>query len=117
MDASQDAHPYRMGATATAIVETRKRRQVPDILKPLVPDALESWLETLAVPAPASPDSPGRGNAEPPIVPAPTVPTKNVPAQNSSAPVAPAQIITSIDSAAAAHSVATPTAAPVTPNP
>ena len=99
MDPSQDAHPYRMGATATAIVETRKRRQVPDILKPLVPDALERWLETLAVPAPASPDSPGRGNAEPLIVPAPNAPTKNIPAQNSSAPVA------------------TPTAASATPNP
>jgi len=112
MDASQDAHPYRMGATATAIVETRKRRQVPDILKPLVPDALESWLETLAVPAPLSPDSPGRGNAEPLNVPA-----KNIPAQNSSAPVAPDKINTSVDSATTTHSVATPIAAPATPNP
>ena len=94
MDASQDAHPYRMGATATAIVETRKRRQVPDILKPLVPDALESWLQTLAVPAPVSPDSPGRGNTEP----------LNVPTQDISAPTAPS-------------TAAPPTTAPVTPNP
>jgi hypothetical protein len=106
-----------MGATATAIVETRQRRQVPDILKPLVPDALESWLDTLAVPAPTSPDSPGRGNAEPLIVPAPNAPTKNIPAQNSSAPVAPDKINTSVDGATATNSVATPTAAPATPNP
>ena len=117
MDASQDAHPYRMGATATAIVETRKRRQVPDILKPLVPDALERWLETLAVPAPLSPDSPGRGNVEPLNVPTPNVPTPNVPTKNISAPVAPDKINTSVDSAAATHSTAPPTAAPVTPNP
>jgi hypothetical protein len=117
MDASQDAHPYRMGATATAIVETRQRRQVPDILKPLVPDALESWLETLAVPAPISPDSPGRGNVEPQNIPgqnisAPNVPAKNIPAQNNSAPIAPAQVNTSVDGGASNQSTA-----PATPNP
>ena len=117
MDASQDAHPYRMGATATAIVETRQRRQVPDILKPLVPDALESWLETLAVPAPLSPDSPGRGNVEPQNIPVqnisvPNVPAKNIPAQNISAPIAPAQVNTSVDGGASKQSTA-----PVTPNP
>ncbi len=60
MDPSQDAHPYRMGATATAIVESNRRHQVPDILKPLLPDALESWLDTLTTPPAPMPDSPGR---------------------------------------------------------
>lgn len=60
MDPSQDAHPYRMGATATAIVESNRRREVPDILKPLLPDALESWLNTLTTPPAPMPNSPGR---------------------------------------------------------
>ena len=45
-----DTKPYRMGQTATAIVQTRLRREVPDILKPLVPDAMERWLDTLGTP-------------------------------------------------------------------
>ena len=60
MDPSQDANPYRMGATATAIVESNRRREVPDILKPLLPDALESWLNTLTTPPAPMPNSPGR---------------------------------------------------------
>ena len=51
--------PYRMGATATAIVDTKKRREVPDILKPLLPDAVESWLDTLTVPATPAVPQPG----------------------------------------------------------
>ncbi len=63
MDATPDEVnlPYRMGATATAIVESRRRRAVPDLLKPLLPDALELWLDTLAIPPAATPPSPGRG--------------------------------------------------------
>jgi len=60
MDPSQEKHPYRMGATATAIVVTRVRRQVPDILKPLMPDAMERWLETLSTAPELTPPSPGR---------------------------------------------------------
>lgn len=58
MDPSPDMVrlPYRMGQTATAIVETHKKREVPDILKPLMPDAMERWLDTLATP-PGSPGS------------------------------------------------------------
>ncbi len=51
MEATDAKNPYRMGATATAIVDTKKRREVPDILKPLLPDAIERWLDTLTVPA------------------------------------------------------------------
>ncbi len=51
MEATDAKTPYRMGATATAIIETKRTREVPDILKPLLPDALESWLDTLTVPA------------------------------------------------------------------
>ena len=56
-----EAHPYRMGQTATAIVQTRTHREVPDILKPLVPDAMQRWLDTLGTrptpmqPAPGNP--------------------------------------------------------------
>jgi multidrug resistance efflux pump len=66
MDASPDPErmPYRMGQTATAIVQTRSRRQVPGILKPLMPDALERWLDTLATPPEPTPFSPGRGAPE-----------------------------------------------------
>ena len=63
MDASPDptTKPYRMGQTATAIVQTRMHREVPDILKPLVPDAMQRWLDTLGTrptpmqPAPGNP--------------------------------------------------------------
>ena len=55
--------PYRMGQTATAIVQTHTRREVPDILKPLMPDAMERWLDTLATPPATTPYSPGRGDA------------------------------------------------------
>jgi len=66
MDATPDPVklPYRMGATATAIVHTRQKRQVPDILKPLMPDGLRSWLDTLATPPATTPYSPGRGDAK-----------------------------------------------------
>jgi multidrug resistance efflux pump len=62
MDASPDPEtkPYRMGQTATAIVQTRLRREVPDILKPLLPDAMERWLDTLGTRPATTPDSPGR---------------------------------------------------------
>jgi multidrug resistance efflux pump len=62
MDASPDAEakPYRMGQTATAIVQTRLRREVPDILKPLLPDAMERWLDTLGTRPEPTPFSPGR---------------------------------------------------------
>ena len=56
MESADPKTPYRMGATATAIVETMKRREVPDVLKPLLPDALERWLDTLAVPSTKSKD-------------------------------------------------------------
>ena len=61
MDPSPDpvAKPYRMGQTATAIVQTRLHRQVPDILKPLVPDAMQRWLDTLGTPPEPTPPSPG----------------------------------------------------------
>ncbi len=60
MDSAPDAFPYRMGATATAIVQANVRREVPDILKPLLPDALERWLGTLTIPPATQPVSPGR---------------------------------------------------------
>jgi multidrug resistance efflux pump len=60
MDDAPDATPYRMGATATAIVQANVRREVPEILKPLLPDALERWLGTLSTPPAAQPESPGR---------------------------------------------------------
>ena len=60
MDSAPDAFPYRMGATATAIVQANVRREVPDILKPLLPDALERWLGTLTIPTATQPVSPGR---------------------------------------------------------
>jgi multidrug resistance efflux pump len=62
MDASPDPEtkPYRMGQTATAIVQTRLRREVPDILKPLLPDAMERWLDTLGTRPATTPESPGR---------------------------------------------------------
>ncbi len=60
MDPSDDQNPYRMGATATAIVLSNRTREVPDILKPLMPDALEQWLGTLATPPAPMPESPGR---------------------------------------------------------
>jgi hypothetical protein len=41
-------------------VQTRMHRQVPDILKPLVPDAMERWLDTLGTPPEPTPPSPGR---------------------------------------------------------
>jgi hypothetical protein len=53
-----------MGATATAIVHTRQKRQVPDILKPLMPEGLQRWLDTLATPPATTPYSPGRGDAK-----------------------------------------------------
>ena len=64
MDASPDpeAKPYRMGQTATAIVQTRTHREVPDILKPLVPDAMQRWLDTLGTRPEPTPPSPGRPN-------------------------------------------------------
>jgi multidrug resistance efflux pump len=55
-----DGKPYRMGQTATAIVQTRLNRQVPDILKPLLPDAMERWLDTLGTRPEPTPFSPGR---------------------------------------------------------
>jgi len=60
MDPTEEKHPYRMGATATAIIESNRRREVPDILKPLMPDALERWLGTLTLPPASTPPSPGR---------------------------------------------------------
>jgi multidrug resistance efflux pump len=62
MDASPDPEtkPYRMGQTATAIVQTRTHREVPDILKPLVPDAMQRWLDTLGTRPEPTPYSPGR---------------------------------------------------------
>ncbi len=59
----QERFPYRMGQTATAIVQTHRRREVPSILKPLMPDAMERWLDTLATPPATTPYSPGRGAA------------------------------------------------------
>ncbi len=55
-----DGKPYRMGQTATAIVQTRLNRKVPDILKPLLPDAMERWLDTLGTRPEPTPPSPGR---------------------------------------------------------
>jgi multidrug efflux system membrane fusion protein len=62
MDATPDPIklPYRMGATATAIVCTRDKREVPDILKPLLPDAIERWLDTLNTRPARTPPSLGR---------------------------------------------------------
>lgn len=60
MDPSPEQSPYRMGATATAIVLSNQTREVPGILKPLLPDAMERWLGTLSTPPARTPDSPGR---------------------------------------------------------